>query len=82
MSFIEFFEHEVFCEYEKSKQCIFDKDLKAARHKVEDGINNDPTAIFHPIFLSTLMNQQVFKRDVMDQDVRERLVEASFRATH
>ena len=38
--------------------------------------------MFHPIFLSTLMNQQVFKRDVMEQDIRERLVEASHRATY
>ena len=57
MSFMEFFEYEVFHEYEKAKQCIFDKDMKAARHKTEDGINEDAVALFHPIFMSTLMNQ-------------------------
>jgi CRISPR/Cas system CSM-associated protein Csm3 (group 7 of RAMP superfamily) len=74
MSFMDFFEHEVYHEYEKAKQCIFDKERKSSRHKQEDGINDDVTALFHPIFLSTLMNQQVFKRDLLEQDIRERLV--------
>ena len=57
MSFMDFFEYQVFVEYEKAKQCIFDKELKGARHKIEEGINDDMVAIFHPIFFSTLMNQ-------------------------
>lgn len=71
---MEFLHYEVHHEYEKGKQCFFDTEYKTAKHKVEDGINDDVTALFHPIFLSTLLNQQVLKRDVMNQDIRERLV--------
>lgn len=56
MKFIQFLEYEVHHEYEKAKQSIFDKDFKSARHKQVEGINEDVTAQFHPIFLSTLMN--------------------------
>lgn len=79
---MEFLIHEVYHEYEKCKQSFFDTEFKSARHKVEEGINDDVVANFHPVFLSCILNQQVFKRDVMEQDIRERMVEASNRATN
>ena len=56
ITFMQFFEHEVFHEYEKVKQCFFDKNFKTATHKEEEGINDDYNARFHPVFMSALMN--------------------------
>lgn len=56
--------HEVIHEYEKSKRQIFEKDYNLAKIKDSDQEAGFPTqAPFHPVFLSTLMNQQVFRRE-------------------
>lgn len=40
--------------------------------KGEPGIQDAGPVPFHPVFLSALLNQQVFRRDVMMQEIRER----------
>jgi len=48
--------------------------MNPTKHIIQDGINDYPQALFHSIFLTSLMNQQVFKRDILMQFIRERLV--------
>ena len=68
--------YQTYFEYEKAKRCIFsekssDKSshFQPAEHgsalgaKAADG--GPVTAAFHPILLSSLLNQQSFKRDYM-----------------
>lgn len=69
---LDFMKHEVISEYDNARQEIFDNDYKSKKVAIEEGINDLPVAPFHPVFLSSLMNQQVFIRDVMMQDTRER----------
>ena len=73
MTLLEFMEHEVFHEYEKAKRAIFDKDLTLAKQDPNnlDGLDR---ALFHPIFLSTLMNQTVFRRECMIQKIERRKI--------
>jgi hypothetical protein len=56
---------EVFSEYENAKLMIFTDDFKSSKLTIKEGVNEHAVAPFHPVFLSSLMNQQVFKRDVM-----------------
>ena len=75
---LEYMAEQVLSEYDEAKKMIFNEsDMKAAQHKTIEGINEHQFAPFHPVFLSSLMNQQVFKRDIMLQDVRDRM--ATFR---
>ena len=69
MTLYHYFEHEVFCGYEKAKRCIFDKrtesGAKLVYHKAEHNEDGRPEyqAPFHPVFLSSLLNQTVHKRE-------------------
>ena len=68
MTLYEYFEFEVFYEYEKAKRCIFgkrtDSGAKLVRHKSKWADNNkDYEAPFHPVFLSSLLNQMVHRRE-------------------
>lgn len=56
---IDFLEHEIAFEYEKAKQQFFNSSHARKRH--EDG-----DAKFHPVFLSSLLNQTVFLGDVLN----------------
>jgi hypothetical protein len=57
-------QHETNHEYEKAKRCIFNSDKKTFDYK---GYNSTEKSQFHPVFLSSLLNQQVFKKDVAMQ---------------
>ena len=70
---LEFMADAVESEYEEAKVMIFTEDFKMQKHPLKEGVNEHATAPFHPVFLSSLMNQQVFMRDVMLQNVRERI---------
>ena len=48
--------------------------MNPTKHQLLDGINDSPIAMFHSVFLTSLMNQMVFKRDCMMQNIRERLL--------
>lgn len=65
---IDFMKHQVIHEYEKAKQQVFDKEFNLIRVKdPQDDILK--TAAFHTSFLSSLMNQQVFRREcVMSEE--------------
>ena len=62
---MQFVEHEVNHEFEKAKRCIFTKDRELFQEKNFSGQMED--TVFHPVFLSSLLNQQVQKRDVAMQ---------------
>jgi len=58
---LEYMAEEVMSEYDEAKKMIFTEiDQKAAKHPIKDGVNEHSTAPFHPVFLSSLLNQQVF----------------------
>lgn len=69
MTLLEFFEHEVCHEYEKAKRQIYTKARDAVPQEVIEGINEITASPFHPVFLSSLLNQQVFMRECYIQRV-------------
>ena len=69
ITLLEFMEHECNHEFEKAKRQIFGIDKKVYNMKNNNG-NNELTQ-FHPVFLSSLLNQQVFKRDVYMQKFQD-----------
>jgi len=75
MTLQEYFKHEVYHEYEKAKRCIFDKDHNPISLDKKEGINELHVAPFHPIFMSSLMNQQVFKRECMIQEQKQKKID-------
>lgn len=58
MTLLDFMYYLTYLEYEKAKLCIF-KDYFPTEHKVPIGNTKNETvrAAFHPIFLSSLLNQ-------------------------
>ena len=63
--------YKTYTEYELAKSQIFDSNFYFTSHPVEEGqASSDNTtqiqAVFHSIFLSSLLNQQTFKRDYID----------------
>lgn len=69
---LEYMKHEVFHEYEKAKRQIFEANMNQVQLKVEAEINELTHAPFHPVFLSSIMNQQVFKRECMLQEQKKK----------
>lgn len=69
---IDYFKHEVYHEYERAKLEIFDKEFNQQQQKQIAGINEAPFTPFHPVYLSTLLNQQVFRREVMAYEQKEK----------
>lgn len=63
MTLLEFFEHEVNHEYEKAKRELFNKTMMPVALQKEEGINDLDEAPFHPVFLASLLNQKVFRRE-------------------
>jgi hypothetical protein len=72
VTLLEYMKHEVFHEYEKAKRQIFEANMNSVQLKVEPEINELTHAPFHPVFLSSLMNQQVFKRECMLQEQKKK----------
>ena len=68
LTLLEFMEHECNHEFEKAKRQIFGIDKKSFNMK---SINSNEPTQFHPVFLSSLLNQQVFKRDVYMQKFQD-----------
>ena len=72
---LEFMEHEVFHQYELAmREICQSKENNYERVNIVDGkpgIQEQGPVPFHPVFLSALLNQQVFKRDVEMQKIRE-----------
>lgn len=75
MTLLDFMEHEVVHEYEKAKRALLEKDMVSATKikSKEDGL---PQAPFHPIYLSAMMNQQVFMREVCIQKAERKKAKA------
>ena len=79
MSLLDFMYYLTYFEYEKAKRCIFGGNYLLADHKQpatknnEDGEGRETTAAFHPIFLSSLLNQQTFKRDYMHNKYQRKI---------
>lgn len=71
MTLLEFMEHEVFHEYEKAKRSIFEKDLTTLARQEKNSLDGLLSAPFHPVFLSALMNQTVFRRGCMIQRIEK-----------
>eukprot|EP00356_Strombidium_inclinatum_P015164 CAMPEP_0170482330 /NCGR_PEP_ID=MMETSP0208-20121228/2393_1 /TAXON_ID=197538 /ORGANISM="Strombidium inclinatum, Strain S3" /LENGTH=402 /DNA_ID=CAMNT_0010755157 /DNA_START=112 /DNA_END=1317 /DNA_ORIENTATION=- len=67
---LDFIEHDCFHEYEKAKRCFFEKDMSVKRLKIEPQVNELSHAPFHPLFMSALLNQQVFKRETTFNKLR------------
>jgi len=73
MTLLEYMHHEVLHEYEQAKRCIFEKNFNQTTVKNEDGREPEMgIAPFHPIFMSSLMNQQVYKRQCMLEDQKRK----------
>ena len=51
-------EHEVYHEYKNAKSKICDDQLNLCKSADENDI------VFHPVYLSSVLNQMVFQRDV------------------
>ena len=61
-------QHEVTHEYEKAKRAILGKDMITAAKVTKDKNDDNMTqAPFHPVYLSSMMNQLVFKRECLIQ---------------
>jgi len=69
----DFLEHEVVFEYEKAKDQLFDNTHRPRKFETRRDINEDSTAQFHPVFLSSLLNQTVFLGDVQEQKYKDYL---------
>jgi len=70
MTLSEYFKHEVMHEYEMARRQILDKQYNLVQlpgKTEDDGRESSGYAQFHPVFLSSLLNQQVFKRECMLQ---------------
>jgi hypothetical protein len=68
MTLLEFMQHEVTHEYEKAKRAILGKDMVSPAKVIKDkNDENMTTAPFHPVYLSSMMNQLVFKRECLIQ---------------
>lgn len=67
----EFLEHEVVFEYEKAMDQLFDDTMRPKKVTKKKDINDDDTAQFHPVFLSSLLNQTVFLGDVQEQKYKD-----------
>lgn len=76
---IDYFKHEVYHEYERAKLEIFDRDFNSYSIPKRDGINDHDMTPFHPVYMSSLMNQQVFRREVMvyEQKIKEYKLEVA-----
>ena len=68
---LEFLEHEIVFEYEKVKDQLFDNNRRPKKYQTKDGVLDHEYAEFHPVFLSSLLNQTVFLGDVEDQRYKE-----------
>lgn len=73
MSLLTFLEHEVVFEYEKVKDQLFDDNRKPRKYLKEADILDHDIADFHPVFLSSLLNQTVFIGDIEEQKHKEKL---------
>ena len=67
---MEFMYHQTYTEFEFAKRKIFDEKFLLAKHKLEEGeTGTDNTseiqAQFHPIFLTSLLNQQTFNGTIL-----------------
>ena len=62
---LDYMKKEVLDEYESAKLCIFTTDYKNVKTTLAEGLQELEYAPFHPVFLTTLLNQQVFLRDNM-----------------
>ena len=72
MTLLEFMEHEVYHEYEKAKRAIFEKDQTCLAKQEKNNLDGLLNAPFHPVYLSSLMNQTVFRRECMIQKIEKR----------
>lgn len=79
---MDYFKHEVYHEYEKAKLEIFDKEFNQQQQKLVAGINEAPFTPFHPVYLSTLLNQQVFRREAMVYEQKEKEIKLENRNAH
>lgn len=68
---LEFLEHEIVFEYEKVKDQLFDNNRRPKKYPTKEGVLDHEYAEFHPVFLSSLLNQTVFLGDVEDQRYKE-----------
>jgi hypothetical protein len=61
---LEYMQHELFHEYEKAKECICvdNKTLKLQPVKKEFDVHSVES--FHPVYLSSLLNQMVVDREM------------------
>ena len=85
MTLLEFMYTQTYMEYEKAKRCIFGADnYSLATHvkKLGDDDEVDDSAVhgkktitasFHPIFLSSLLNQQTFKRNYLIDNIERKI---------
>jgi len=64
MTLLDFLEHEIVFEYEKVKDQLFDNNRRPKKYTKKDNILEHEFAEFHPVFLSSLLNQTVFLGDV------------------
>ena len=70
---LDYLEHEIAFEYEKVKDQIFDNNKKPKQQTRQDYVIEHDYAEFHPVFLSSLLNQTVFLGDVQDQKYKDDL---------
>lgn len=73
MTLLKFLEHEIVFEYEKAMDQLFDDTRRPKKFDTKkEGILEETVAQFHPVFLSSLLNQTVFLGDVQQQLYREK----------
>lgn len=61
---IEYMQHELFHEYEKAKQCICSDNKELTLQEVNKSHDNFAEKSFHPVYLSSLLNQMVVDREM------------------
>lgn len=67
MTLLKFLEHEIVFEYEKAKDQLFDNSRRPKKYPMKEYVLDHEYADFHPVFLSSLLNQTVFLGDVQEQ---------------